>query len=299
MIKAYINSIDFFTLANDHLLVSIAPAMGGKITSVFNKLLDKEFLWTNTDMQPTIHHPGSDYDSNFFGGIDELIPNDIPEKIDGIDYPDHGELWTTKLAYETTPDKIKVYGLLPLSGLHYSKTLSLEPAEPVLRLDYIITNNSGSQRNFLWKLHAALPIQEGDRVISHARQAKVADPAYSRFKNEPEPFQWPQIEHTDASVVPARNGSVDFFYLFDIPEGDMQLLSQKGQFFSIRYDTKVFPYEWLFASYGGFSDHYTAILEPCTSMPISVNDAEVLGQCTMLAPGESLTTSVTIFAGKK
>jgi hypothetical protein len=38
---------------------------------------------------------GADYDSNFYGGIDELIPNDIPENIDGIDDPDHGELWTT------------------------------------------------------------------------------------------------------------------------------------------------------------------------------------------------------------
>ena len=43
--------------------------------------------------------------------------------------------------------------------------------------------------------------------------------------------------------------------------------------FSYHFNTNIFPYAWLFASYGGFDDHYTVILEPCTAMPISVRDA--------------------------
>ena len=68
--------------------------------------------------------------------------------------------------------------------------------------------------------------------------------------------------------------------------------------FSYTYDKHIFPYQWYFASYGGFLDHYTAILEPCTAMPLSVNDAKALNQCTVLQPGEELNTSVRIFAGK-
>ena len=52
----------------------------------------------NKDLPFSTHQPGTDYDSNFWGGIDELLPNDIDEKIDTIDYPDHGELWTTALS---------------------------------------------------------------------------------------------------------------------------------------------------------------------------------------------------------
>lgn len=295
-----INGIEVIILENQHLKISVAPALGGKIISIFNKPLQHEFLWTNKNLQLTINEPGADYDSNFFGGIDELIPNDLPESIDGIAYPDHGELWTSRLQHEILPDNaLKVSGQLNLSNLQYSKTLLLDPTRPAVKLDYNIKNTSGERRNFMWKLHAAININAGDQLLTTAKKAIVADPAYSRFKKETGEFNWPHIENTDASIVPGKNGSMDFFYLYNTPSGEMQSLDKSGHLFSYTYDNKVFPYQWLFASYGGFLDHYMAILEPCTNMPISVNDAVSLNQSATLAPGDSIETSVTIFAGDK
>lgn len=299
MTSQNINGVDIFILENDQLKVTVAPSLGGKILSVYNKPLGREFLWTNKNLQITTHEPGADYDSNFLGGIDELIPNDIPESIDGIAYPDHGELWTTKLQHETSENSIRVYGQLRLCSLHYSKTVSLDPAEPLVHLAYSVKNNSEERRNFLWKLHAALDIGEGDKILTSANKAKVVDPEYSRFKKQLDEFAWPDIENTDASIIPGINGSMDFLYLYDTPAGKMQLLNKAGYLFSYNYDTAVFPYQWLFASYGGFLDHYTAILEPCTTMPISVNEAKSLKQTAALEPGQSLNTAVTIFAGEK
>ncbi len=136
------------------------------------------------------YEPGTDYDPNFFGGIDELIPNDIPEEIDLIKYPDHGELWTTSLDYELFEDKIVVFGKLKLSGLHYSKTVYLEKKSPIINLKYTIKNETSFQRSFLWKMHAALAIEAGDKLVTDAKRAKVADPAYSRFSDLHE-FNWP------------------------------------------------------------------------------------------------------------
>lgn len=294
-----VNAVEILTLENNHLKVSVAPAIGGKIISIYNKSLEHEFLWTNKNLQITTHEPGTSYDDNFIGGIDELIPNDIPETIDGIAYPDHGELWTSKLKYEIEANSITVYGLLRLSGLNYSKTISLDDSGPLINLSYRIENNSGTQRNFMWKLHAALNINEGDKIITDAKKAIVADPEYSRFKKELSEFNWPQIENTNASVIPDKNGSMDFLYLYNTTTGKIQLQDKEGRLFGYSYDTKVFPYQWLFASYGGFLDHYTAILEPCTNMPISVNDAKSLSQSASLNAGEILETSVTIFAGEK
>lgn len=294
-----INGIDNFIVENELLKVSIVPGLGGKILSVYNKSLKKEFLWTNKKLQLKVHNAGADYDANFIGGIDELIPNDIPEMIDGITYPDHGELWTTGLAHKIDDSSITVYGHLPLSGLYYSKTISLLDSSPSVQLDYVIRNDSGVQRNFLWKLHAALDISAGDKLVTGAKTGKVADPSYSRFKKEQGPFKWPVIENTDASIIPPVDGTMDFFYLYDTGEGKMELSSSDGNVFRYNYDTSVFPYQWLFASYGGFLDHYTAILEPCTNMPISVNEAKELNQGAALAPGETLETSVIIFAGQK
>jgi hypothetical protein len=91
---------------------------------------------------------------------------------------------------------------------------------------------------------------------------------------------------------------MDFFYLFDLSTGEMFWRRPgAGLKFGYRFDTRVFPYAWLFASYGGFLGHYTIILEPCTTMPMSVNEAAGQGQCSLLEVGQVLETSVSLYAG--
>ncbi|MBC7745840.1 MAG: hypothetical protein H7096_12145 [Flavobacterium sp.] len=297
--KKLLNGVEIIIGENDYIRFEVAPAAGGKIISVYNKQLCKEFLWTNKNLTLETHQSGADYDTHFFGGIDELIPNDIPEIIDSIAYPDHGELWTTTLQYKLFDDQILVYGKLKLSGLSYKKTIYLDANSPTINLEYTIKNETNFNRNFLWKLHVALAIEEGDQLISSAKKAKVVDPAYSRFKNLNE-FNWPEIENVNASVVPVMKNNIDFFYLYDVENGEMKMLSEKNnQIFNIGYEKKVFPYQWYFASYGGFLDHHTAILEPCTSMPLSVNEAKILGQSKVLKPNEEINTIVRIYAGEK
>lgn len=293
--KREVNSLTVLSIENDHLRVEIVPELGGKITSVINKKYDNEFLWSNRGLKLQKYYAGDDYDTNFWGGIDELLPNDIPETIDGIDYPDHGELWTTRLEYTLQSDVILLEGLLPLSGLYYQKKVSLADGSPNVILSYTITNRTKSPRKFLWKLHAALQIASGNRLASAARKAKIVDPDSSRFKDMGE-FEWPVIEGVDASVVPPKESTMDFFYLYDSPKGEMSLVADAYRF-TYEYDQRIFPYQWYFASYGQFRDHYTAILEPASAMPVSVNEAATLGQCSVLAPGDGLSTEVVIYAG--
>mgnify|MGYP001549335612 CR=1 FL=1 len=292
-----IDGAEALILKNDLLQTTVVPSMGGKLISVYNRKLHREFIWLNKNLPIRSHATGADYDSNFIGGIDELIPNDIPETIDSVSYPDHGELWTTALDYEVRGNDLTVSGKLKLSGLHYRKTIRLDDLKPVIHLDYQIKNESGNIRNFLWKMHAALIIETGDRLVTPAVHGKVVDPAYSRFTDMDE-FKWPLIENTDAAIVPEKNNSVDFFYLYDIPSPHMHWIDKnKTCSFGFIYDQKVFPYQWYFASYGGFLDHFMAVLEPCSSMPILVNEAKKMNQCSRLNPGETIQTTVQIFAG--
>ena len=159
--------------------------------------------------------PFDEYDPNFIGGIDELLPNDLPENIDGIDYPDHGELWTTPLAYMLEGEQVQLSAELPLSKLFYSKKVRLDAEKPIIHLSYFLQNNSDAPRHFLWKFHAAANIREGDQLISTAGKGQVVDPAYSRFQHT-EPFIWPMLNGTDVSVIPPCDGTMDFFYLMDI-----------------------------------------------------------------------------------
>ncbi len=198
---------------------------------------------------------------------------------------------------EVSNDRLTLRGRLPKFGLAYEREMWLRPDCPVLDFRYRISNTTNQPRQFLWKLHAALAVQPGDVIECPARHAQVVDPAWSRFKT-PAPFSWPNVEGQAANIVPGPDGTMDFFYLFDLASGEISWRRPStGLKFSYRFDREVFPYAWLFASYGGFLGHYTIILEPCTAMPMSVNEAAAKQQCSRLEPGQVLATSVSLYAG--
>src|SRR5207248_5209630 len=203
-------------------------------------------------------------------------------------------------AWRHDGDRLKLNGTLPRFGLRYEREMSLRPDAPWLDLTYRISNPTAGPRHFLRKLHAALAVEAGDIIDCPARQAKVVDLSYSRFSTLA-PFAWPEIEGKSANVIPPADGTVDFFYLFDFP-GERGCMAwrrpSEGLEFAYHFDTRLFPYAWLFASYGGFLGHYTVVLEPCTAMPISVNGAARKSQCSVLKPGETLETRVSIRAAR-
>lgn len=285
-------------LESDALRADVAPGVGGRVVSLVEKSSGHEFLWHNRALGLERLAAGCEYDSNFYGGIDELFPNDIPEEINGVPCPDHGELWTLPLSWQCDGERLKLAGTLPRFGLRYERAMSLRADGPFLDIDYRISNPTDHPRQFLWKMHAALAVQAGDEIDCPARQAQVVDLNYSRFSTVA-PFAWPQIEGKSANVIPPADATLDFFYLFDLREGRMAWRrSSAGLEFAYHFDTRVFPYAWMFASYGGFLGHYTVVLEPCTAMPISVNEAASKKQCSVLQPGETLETRVTIRAGQ-
>lgn len=298
MQNGLVDDTQLVILESDHLVVSVAPRVGGKITSLRHKPTGHEFLWRNTSLWLTPCPPGSAYDPNFYGGIDEILPGDVPERVDGVPYPDHGELWTLSLSATASGDGLHCSGLLPLSGLQYGRHMSLDAASPRVFFDYVITNTADAERHFLWKPHAALRIAEGDVIQCPARFACVADSAWSRY-SDAAPFLWPMVDGTRVDTVPGNIGATDFFFLYDLERGELAWHRPSSNLtFRYTFDMAVFPYACFFASYGGFYGHYTMVIEPCSAMPLSVNEARARGQCTRLAPGESLRTRLELFAGR-
>lgn len=284
-------------LESADLVVEVSPETGGRITRLWHKGLSRDFLWRNPRVALARVTPGAPYDHNFFGGIDDLIPGDAPEVIDGLHSPDHGELWSLPMAHCIEGGAVVLQSLLPVWGLDVTKRVALRDDGPWLDLDYTIANRSGARRVFLWRLHAALAIEPGDRIVCPARRAVAADPAWSRSAGVA-PFRWPAAPRGPADVVPERDGTTEFLFLHDLSDGRVGLQRPAaGCELAITFDPAVFPYVCLFASYGGFDGHMTAVLEPGTAMPLSVVEAARLGQCSALAPDESLTTRLSIYAG--
>jgi hypothetical protein len=296
--KLRVDGIPIIRLESPRLQVDVAPTVGGRIISVIDRATGHEFLWRNRSLTLELQPSGAEYDPNFYGGIDELLPNDLAETIDGVVCPDHGELWTTPLVPQFEEDWLVLRGRLPRFGLDYERRLRLRPDAPWVEFKYRIINSTDQPRHFLWKLHAAIAVREGDIIDCPARQAQIVDPAWSRF-NDTGPFSWPILHGQAVNRVPSQDGTMDFFYLFDLAAGSMfWRRPEAGLKFGYQFDPKVFPYAWLFASYGGFLGHYTIILEPCTAMPMPVNAAAPRGQCARLEPGQVLETVVSLYAGR-
>jgi hypothetical protein len=292
-----LDKLQIVQLENPILAVQVSPQTGGRITSIFHKSLRREFLWKNERLSLAPAPVGEPYDPNFYGGIDEVIPCDLPETIDALPCPDHGELWTLPLNYQVEDAALMLHGKLPRWGLFYQKRVSLRPDAPWIDIDYRIENQSGDRRVFLWKLHAATVIAPGDRLVCPARMAVSADPRWSRWQDQ-SPFAWPVIQGQDAGRIPPADGTTDFLFLYDLSAGQVSLQHPAdGSELRFTYDLRVFPYMCYFASYGGFDGHYTAVLEPSTAMPVSVNEAMALNQCSFLEAGNFLATRISIYAG--
>jgi hypothetical protein len=267
-------------LQNKLISVEIAPEVGGRITSLVHVQSGYEYLWRNAAVPLRREEPGAAYDPNFYGGIEELLPNDIPEMIDGVACPDHGELWTLEMkTLEATNHLVKLEGQLPLFRMRVEKSITIESNACVVFTR--LTNVSNETKHFLWKLHTAVNISPGDRIECDAARYTAADPDWSRRKG---------FGHWEGEEVPEFDGTTEFLYLQGLRSGSMSWTNGKRRF-EVQFDTEVFPYAWYFASYGGFDGHHVAILEPCTTMPISVVEAQEMHQCSVLQVGESLETT--------
>ena len=267
------------------MAIDIAPEVGCRFVSFRDIRSGYEFLWRNSNLPLGREAVGTEYDANFFGGIDELLPNDIPEDVGGVAFPDHGELWTSEFEHHQIDDSsvdLEVY--LPLCRIRLRRSIVLEGR--VCSVTSAVTNCGKEARAFLWKLHVALRIQPGDLIECPAARYMAADADWSRRSGE---GVW------NGETIPTFDGSTEFLYLKGLQEGRMGW-RRGGKRFEVLFNARVFRFPWYFASYGGFDGHHVAILEPCTCMPISVNSAAALGQCSVLEPSETLSTAYS-YAG--
>jgi hypothetical protein len=276
-------------LENDRLHIEVAPGIGGRIVSLREKPSGEEWLWRNPGMPLRRVPTGTAYDPEFYGGVDEQIPCDGPETVDGVTYPDHGELWTQALDAERNGAALLLRGRLPLLGFHYERKMALAPDSAAVHVDYRLTNTGSQARAFLWKLHAALAIAPNDRIICPAAIAQPLDLAWSRCLTTAA-FAWPHGDARDMSQVPPPDGTAEFLALTGLSAGWIGLRrARTGRELRLEFDPAVFPCCWFFASYGKLLGHYTAVLEPATSASLTVADDPAPAR---LAPGETLVTHV-------
>jgi hypothetical protein len=293
-------------LENSLLRLEVLPEAGAKINQITYKPLGADLLWHNPHLSAARHEPSACYDDVWSGGWDELFPNDEPGPLNGYPLPDHGELWTGEWHAEPfeRDDAVGVHlrFTTPITSFLVERTLLLRADSAQFEIHYRFTNQGAENFPFLWKLHPAFAVSSSHR-IDFPPMAVLREPEFPGTLGEAPPiFPWPHAHlgntTLDLRQVPdVSSRALHFFYGAGLVSGWCGITNRANRLAcALRFDPKVFPSCWLFATYGGWRDLNVAVLEPATGYPFQMQAMIAGGRARRLAPGESLETSVLFSA---
>jgi hypothetical protein len=270
-------------LDDGELRVVILPELGGKIWQLTDTRSNRDFLWHNPRVKPRRVPFGAVYDNVFFGGWDELFPNDMPEKIRGEAYPDHGELWSSPWDWsvdQPADDEAAVVlsCRTPISGCFMRKTVVLRSGRRAVEVRSRLINESRHALPYLWKQHAAVPLGQPARLDLPTTTVLVDDSGGP---------------HDIRLTPPPGSDVAEFQYATGLDAGWCAVTYADGGGLGLAFDPEVFPSCWIFASYGGWRGLEVLVLEPCTDYPGGRTEGVAAGPHRTLRPGQSVETTVT------
>jgi len=241
-------------LNNAYISVKIDTDYGGKIIEIFNKKNKTNWVWFDEKNKHKFNPSKySDYDSQWIGGYEELFPNDKVETLNGLDAPDHGELWSS--SWKITK-KTLTHLSLETTG-YFSDALIQKNFELInnkLVVNYDI--NKIKFKEYLFKLHLALPINNHKVEFEYEYFQKV-DINFGNIVNQN------QINDFLSSVN-ANEGKNDFVYFYGVKK-EVNIIDSNENICILDYDKETLPYLWIFQSRGGWNNLNVNVLEPCNS----------------------------------
>jgi hypothetical protein len=304
--------LQVISLENRYMRLDILPELGANIYNIIDKLSDHNFLWHNPRVVPRKVPFAGNYDDNFYGGWDEIFPNDPPEQFDAETYPDHGEIWCQPWNYEITEQTAQlctvrfwVHGCVTQSLVE--KWISLEKDERRIILRYRFTNLGQKPQPYLWKLHPALVVSEHHRIDLPAQRAELG-PCLGRSRGQTgQVYEWPLLNsggerHDIRLALPTDSQVSEMHYATELEKGWCALTDTATKLgFGLAFDKEVFSTVWLFMTYGGWRRLNTVILEPSTGYPHHLRDARARGRLAHLGDRAMLETQVVavIYKGFK
>ncbi|HUL02474.1 MAG TPA: hypothetical protein VLV16_04480 [Gemmatimonadales bacterium] len=291
---------DAVVLENERIRVVIVPQLGGRVWELWDRERNRQWIWHRDGVPLSASSAGANYDEAWAGGWEELFPNDAPGAFEGRVLPDHGEWWTTAWsvaeAMEGSTAVVRLTADTSVRRARCSKEFRLDGDAATLSVAYRIESREREPFHFLFKQHLAVAISPACRLVVPGGQVTAVDASFGTLLPGPGPFSWPRAGAADLTRIPDRLSKVrEFVYVTDFPESTCGVDdTAAGASLRMRFDRSLVPYLWLFLSYGGWRDCYTAVLEPCTNLPKDLTAAVQSGRSARLAPGAAFETSVTV-----
>jgi hypothetical protein len=304
IVRGRAHGFETIQLDNGLVRADVLPELGGKLWNLWHRTRDIQWLWHNPHCVLRAVRLGASYDDNWAGGWEELFPNDAEGEFLGKNLPDHGEWWSQPWKWavsEDSPERVSIR--LSLDGTvtrtHCEKQITLEAGAAQLSVRYRITNHASEPLRFLFKQHLAVSVTQAHRLELPGGKVTPVDLDFSTRIGAAGPFDWPSAkgrtgEPVDLSVLPPEEEKHrEFVYVAQLPEGWCGVRDTRtGAVLRFHFPLDIFPYTWMFMTFGGWHSLYTVVLEPCTNMPKDLKTALHLGQCGILAPQATMSCEV-------
>ncbi|GGH17253.1 aldose epimerase [Silvibacterium dinghuense] len=292
-------------LRTEALQVIVAPAEGGRITSVISLDSGLEFLlqphrpfWP---LQPARHNI---FLQGACAGIEECLPTVSACNLNGEQIPDHGDFWQMPWEILSVPTKTTLS--LCAEGfsrpLRFRKDISLHDSS--LSIAYCIKNIGEQATDFLYATHPLLAIDSDSWIVlpQEVSNLTLHSSLHDRLGAPGENVRWPaanpysqRLDHLAHSI----EKTADMLYTGRLNHGWCGLyrtLHRQG--LVMRFDTSKLPYIGLWICQGGWPENentpkqYAFAPEPTTAPCGSLRQAREKDLATPLMPGESFRFTI-------
>lgn len=281
------------TLENELLRVVMVPELGAKIVSFFDKAHQHE--WIVPPMRRLRHTTyGADFVSQDMSGWDEMMPTIVSCSVDGVRYPDHGEVWSLPWKVEKATGEV----ILAVAGVAWPYSFSRSAkliAPDCLELGYTIKNNGGSAFPYLWAAHPQFAVDGSVRILLPPEVTCLVnviedDPAWGAAGKC---CAWPEAKDGDGRmwsldrVRSADNRACRKFYLPpDQSIGWAALVHEERKCqLRLSWSPEDLPYFGLWVDEGAYNTLPVAAPEPCNGYYDSLERAIRNARVTILEPG--------------
>jgi len=292
---------ELLTLENEFLHIAMWPRMGGKFVSLrcLGRGESRELLHPPIHVYTTATRT-SGFELSDAGGWDECLPSVAACSAEGVNVPDHGDVWRLpwQARIEDNAISASVDGFsLPL---RFTRRVALDG--PAIQLDYTAENIGEQPTAFLWSAHPLFQVDEGDRILL-PREVDQVGVEYASAGEMSARSAWPHAHPRQSTPIDlSRVGAFDGKTAYKLFAGPLQsgicgIYRAKLQIgILFHFDPRAVPFAGLWISQGAWPEsgtasretrQYTVALEPTTAPLDSLKGAIEQGHGRHLAPGET------------
>lgn len=303
--KTNFKGIEAIKLENNYLKVIIIPELGGKIASIYNIEKDFELLFQNKEdiyVKPKLYDVFEKFDAS---GFDDAFPTidkcSVYINNKHIEYPDHGEIWSSEFQYKIKEDKITLSYNSKILTYTYIKKLHLKGDR--LICEYEIKNNGEFDIPCIWAFHCLVNCEEDMKIIFQEGTDLIENVHESKYLGkEGTVHKYPQTLDLNGGefylnkVLPKELKNTEKYYVKGkVNKGQCGMYyPSKDISYNIYYDEKKLPYLGFWVTEGGFRGDYNCALEPTNGYYDDIIKSTNKNSVFILQQGKSLCFNIEI-----